>query len=142
MKRHNVLAISVLVAILTGTIPVKAQTYSVMYSFTGGTDGAQPYSGVIRDVAGNLYGTARYGGTSGFGIVFQIDTAGKETVLHSFTGADGVNPYAGLIRDSAGTLYGTTYGGGIIGFPACVPGCGVVFTEGQSGYNGQGNRAV
>jgi len=51
-------------------------------SFTGGADGGQP-NGVIRDSAGNLYGTTYAGGTAGFGTVFELDTAGQETVLHS-----------------------------------------------------------
>jgi uncharacterized repeat protein (TIGR03803 family) len=95
----------------------------VLYNFTGGTDGSEPLAGVIRDSAGNLYGTTAYGGTPcpppvqgdppGCGVVYRLDTAGRETVLYSFTGgADGSVPYAGVIRDSAGSLYGTTYAGG------------------------------
>jgi uncharacterized repeat protein (TIGR03803 family) len=86
---------------------------TVLYSFTGGADGGLPYSGVIRDLAGNLYGTTSAGGTAGAGVVYKLDTTGLETVLHSFTGkADGAGPEAGVIRDPAGNLYGTTeYGG-------------------------------
>ena len=86
---------------------------TVLYTFTGGADGGWPYVGVMRDPAGNLYGTATYGGTAGAGVVFKLDTAGQEAVLYSFTGgADGRNPYGGVIRDSAGNLYGTTVEGG------------------------------
>ena len=90
---------------------------TVLYSFTGGADGASPYAGVIRDSAGDLYGTTVEGGTAGWGGVYKLDTAGQETVLYSFTGgADGGDPYAGVIRDPAGNLYGTTlfgtYGSG------------------------------
>ncbi len=89
----------------------------MLYTFTGGADGAQPYSGLIRDSAGNLYGTTVFGGTGGAyphaGTVFRVSPAGKETVLHNFTGgADGGFPTASLIRDSKGNLYGTTVGGG------------------------------
>jgi uncharacterized repeat protein (TIGR03803 family) len=73
-----------------------------------------PFAGLILDKAGNLYGTTAYGGASGLGTVFKLDTSGNETVLHGFTGTggDGANPYAGLIMDKAGNLYGTTgYGG-------------------------------
>ena len=86
---------------------------TVLYSFTGGAEGGDPLAGVVRDSAGNLYGTTSCGGTAGAGVVFKLDTTGHETVLYSFTGgADGGIPTAGVIRDSAGNLYGTTYGGG------------------------------
>jgi len=100
---------------------------TVLYSFTGGTDGAIPQGGLILDPAGNLYGTTYAGGTAGKGVVFKVSAAGGETVLYNFTGGtDGANPSAGVIRDSAGNLYGTTVGGGLSG--ACYPnGCGVVY---------------
>ena len=89
-----------------------AGNYTVLHSFTGGADGANPYTGVIRDPAGNLYGTTGVGGAANAGVVFKVDTAGQETVLYSFTGlADGGSPNA-LTLDSAGNLYGTTYDGG------------------------------
>jgi uncharacterized repeat protein (TIGR03803 family) len=85
----------------------------VLNTFTGGDDGGSPSAGVVRDSAGNLYGTTNGGGTAGYGVVFEVDKAGNETVLHSFTGgADGGSPYAGLIRDPAGNLYGTASSGG------------------------------
>ena len=68
---------------------------------------------MIRDSAGNLYGTTTGGGAANAGVVYKLDTTGQETVLYSFTGgADGANPDAGVIRDSAGNLYGTTTDGG------------------------------
>ncbi|MGH9431120.1 MAG: choice-of-anchor tandem repeat GloVer-containing protein [Terriglobia bacterium] len=88
-------------------------TETVLYSFTGGRDGAGPYAGLVRDPKGNLYGTATSGGASGYGVVFRLDAAGKETVLHSFDFMDGSNPHAGLVRDAAGNLYGTTVSGGL-----------------------------
>jgi len=91
-------------------------TESVLYSFSGAPDGANPTAGLIQDAAGNLYGTTSAGGASGFGTVFKLDTTGKETVLYSFTGGtDGATPFAGLIRDAAGNFYGTAYGGGASG---------------------------
>jgi uncharacterized repeat protein (TIGR03803 family) len=82
---------------------------TVLYRFGGGTDGANPFAGLVRDAAGNLYDTTVNGGTSNSGTVFKLATTGKETVLHSFSGApiDG-----GLIRDAAGNLYGTTINSG------------------------------
>ncbi len=86
---------------------------SVIYNFTGGTDGAYPeYGGVTLNAAGDVYGTAAGGGKSGQGVVFVLKpTSGgwKENVLHSFTGVnDGGQPFAGLTFDSAGNLYGAT----------------------------------
>ena len=87
-------------------------TFTVLYSFKWDfADGAFPYAGVVLDAAGNLYGTTYWGGASGLGTVFKLDTTGAETVLHSFNGGDGSNP-ADLIRDANGNLYGTTQFGG------------------------------
>jgi uncharacterized repeat protein (TIGR03803 family) len=104
-------------------------TETVVYSFQGGSDGAQPMAGLVADAKGNLYGTTRNGGAGGDnGIVFKISAKGKETVLYYFCGqpncTDGGNPTGGLIADSAGNLYGTTqYGGTGCG----GAGCGTVF---------------
>jgi uncharacterized repeat protein (TIGR03803 family) len=86
---------------------------TVLYTFTGGADGAGPQAGVVADAAGNLYGTTQYGGASGYGTVYKLNTAGQETVLYSFTGgADGSEPEADVILDPAGNIYGTTPIGG------------------------------
>jgi len=87
-------------------------TETVLYAFADGSDGGYPTAGLVRDRAGNLYGTT-YGGGSGYGVVFELAPDGTETVLHSFTGGgDGANPLAGLVADKAGNLFGTTtYGG-------------------------------
>jgi uncharacterized repeat protein (TIGR03803 family) len=97
-------------------------TDTVLYSFSGGADGSNPVAGVIMDAKGNLYGTTMFGGTSpncgpvGCGVAFKLDTAGTETVLHTFGlggRGEGANPTAGLVLDAKGNLYGTTeYGGG------------------------------
>jgi uncharacterized repeat protein (TIGR03803 family) len=93
----------------------KSGKEDVLYTFTEGADGDMPFTDLILDAAGNLYGTTGYGGTYGFGTVFQLGAAG-EKVLHSFTGdKDGGLPYGGLIRDKAGNLYGTTSGFGTAG---------------------------
>jgi uncharacterized repeat protein (TIGR03803 family) len=86
---------------------------TVLYSFTGGSDGGHPYAGVILDSSGNLYGTTYQGGASNAGVVYKLSPAGQETVLYAFTGgADGGDPYGGVIFDPQGNLYGTTYAGG------------------------------
>jgi uncharacterized repeat protein (TIGR03803 family) len=115
--------------------------YKVLYAFTGGADGANPDAGVIRDEAGNLYGTTTNGGgiitcglVGGCGVVFKMDATGHETVLYTFNGgADGSNPQAALIRDSAGNLYGTTNGGGMFNC-GIYTGCGVVFKLDTTGH--------
>jgi uncharacterized repeat protein (TIGR03803 family) len=106
---------------------------SVLYSFTGGSDGGFPLFGsLVQDAAGNLYGTTWVGGSGGCaggcGVVFKVDTTGKEIVLHEFSGGpDGAFPYSGLIRDAAGNLYGTDTAGGDSGKCLSRSGCGVVF---------------
>jgi uncharacterized repeat protein (TIGR03803 family) len=106
-------------------------TESVLYSFTGGSDGGYPSGRLSRDAAGNLYGTTGSGG-AGHGVVFELtpnsDGTWTESVLHSFTVKDGSYPLSGVTLDAAGNLYGTTAAGGI---PTCTDfvggGCGVVF---------------
>ena len=127
-----ILACVVVLAIIA-VPPSQAQTYtqSVVYNFTNNPDGDMPIAPLIQDDKGNLYGTTTFGGTSGSGIVFKINKAGKETILHSFTGApDGAYPFAGLVRDDAGNLYGTTFSGGT---GSCTMGCGTVFKVSKSG---------
>jgi uncharacterized repeat protein (TIGR03803 family) len=85
--------------------------FTVLYTFTGGDDGRYPQACVIVDSEGNLYGTTFNGGTANVGVVYKVDPAGNETVLHSFAGGpEGDFPVAGVIRDSEGNLYGTTEG--------------------------------
>jgi len=88
---------------------------TVLYSFTGGTDGSTPFSGLVMDESGNLYGTTAQGGSSGGGVVYKVNIkTKKETVLHSFAGnPDGAEPlYGNLLMDKSGNLYGTTVDGG------------------------------
>ena len=103
-----------------GTVFMLSKTLgeTVVHSFTGEADGRFPYNygSLLRDAAGNFYGTTLAGGASNQGIVFKLDRAGKETILYNFTGgADGGYPYAGLVMDGKGNLYGTTYVGGASG---------------------------
>jgi len=109
----------------------KGWAQSVLYSFTGGSDGGQPYQPKpVWDSAGNLYGTTQFGGQFNKGVVFEL-TPGSggvwtESVLYSFTGGDdGWLPASGLTFDGSGNLYGTAFFGGS-GWN-CDNGCGTVF---------------
>ncbi len=143
-------------------ISVDAWKYSVLYNFNfdGVTnfDGAFPYSALVMDQAGNIYGTTELGGTggcydnqpakppkgevpSGCGIAFKLsphsDGVWSEEILYNFQGlGDGGLPIAGLVFDRAGNLYGTTSQGGR-GSSKCDSyydgGCGVVFSLTRSG---------
>jgi uncharacterized repeat protein (TIGR03803 family) len=88
-------------------------TYSVLYFFQGGSDGATPMGDLLLDKSGNLFGTTRYGGMLDKGTVFELPANGTLTILHRFSGfPDGDSPFSGLVTDGAGTLYGTTEAGG------------------------------
>ena len=107
---------------------------SVLYRFAAGAKGwaPSPESGVIRDEAGNLYGTEAFSGPQQKGSVFKLGPAGKFTILHDFTGSgDGDAPSGGLVRDASGNLYGTASGGGDL--QGCGNGCGTVFKLDSSG---------
>jgi uncharacterized repeat protein (TIGR03803 family) len=101
---------------------------TVLYRFTGGNDGAEPFAGLVRDSAGNLYGTTYYGGTNDLGVVFKLDRTNKETILHTFTGPpDGAGPDGALFLDASGNLYGTTSLGGETSACSVGNGCGTVY---------------
>jgi len=91
-------------------MPAPAQTFTVLYSFTGSSDGGYPYGGLVQDSLGNLYGATYNGGSAGYGVVFAVDSTGAETVLYNFQGGttDGCHSYAGVVMDAGGNLYGTT----------------------------------
>jgi uncharacterized repeat protein (TIGR03803 family) len=120
-------------------------TEKVLYRFKG-ADGAYPLAGLVRDTAGNLYGTTNGGGAHNLGVVFKLNPTGAETVLHSFNGADGAGPYAGsLVLDAAGNLYGTTNAGGAhnqgVVFKLCPAGSETVLHSFTGGADGGGPRA-
>jgi uncharacterized repeat protein (TIGR03803 family) len=128
---------AIFVTAAIGTPPAQAQTYKVLHKFKGAQDGGNPYAGVIRDSAGNLYGTVSTGGDdfspSGHGAVFKLNKAGKVKALYELPGgANAAVPYGGVIRDSAGNLYGTGYAGGSGSQVGCnsplLESCGAVFS--------------
>ena len=132
-------------------IPAKGGvwTETVLYSFTGGTDGSGPEAGVKIGTGTVLYGSAFWGGSStgcplggyptGCGTLFSLTppaTAGNPwtfTVLYTFTGTglDGAHPSDNLSLAGTGKLYGTTFSGGSMSdvcFTASYPGCGTAFS--------------
>jgi uncharacterized repeat protein (TIGR03803 family) len=116
---------------LTPPVSGNHWTETVIYSFTGQSDGGFPRSSLISDGKGNLYGSTDQGGKGGGGVVYELSPPAQssdpwtETVIHGFTfgGADGSGP-SNLIFDSLGALYGATQSGGDA---TCNAGCGTVF---------------
>ncbi len=91
------------------------QTFTNLYSFTGGADGASPSAALAQGSDGNFYGTAYSGGASNAGTVFQITPGGAFNLLASLPGANGTNgaqPDAALVQASDGSWYGATDDGG------------------------------
>ena len=137
-----------------------AGVHSVLYNFTGGADGGEPYKGVTLDADGNLYGTAVTGGggscEGGCGVVFALTKSGGSwtfNVIHTFTGGDdGSGPGSPVSIDRHGNLYGTTPTGGANGVGVVYqlkPGaCGWTlnvihtFTGGADGLGGGAGRLL
>jgi uncharacterized repeat protein (TIGR03803 family) len=113
--------------------PLRAQTFTVLHTFTGKGDGKSPSAGVIRDSYGTLYGTTGRGGSFDRGTTFKLVAQGKETILHNFWCGDGWEPSGALIRDQRGIFYGTTYEGGTPDGGGCFYGCGAVFKLDKTG---------
>ena len=109
-----------------------AGSVTILYSFgTGPDDGYYPTGGLIRDAAGNLYGTTNAGGNNGGGSVFELDTTNKLKTLFSFgLAGTGGNPHSRLVTIN-GDLYGVAGGGGN---PDCQSGpCGLIYKMTKSG---------
>ena len=91
--------------------PANALTFSVLHTFTGGADGANPLAGLTLDKSGNVYGTAQYGGT-GYGTAFKLKhsrTGWNFELLYTFaSGSDGAAPAARIVPGPQGHLFGTT----------------------------------
>ncbi len=133
---------------------------NVLYSFTGGADGGEPYKGVSIDREGNLYGTAVTGGSGscegGCGVVYKLTNSGgtwTQTVIHAFTGGDdGSGPGARVTVDRNGDIYGMTPTGGTYGVGTIYkihPDAGTwdfqvvhTFTGGTDGSSGSAGRML
>ncbi len=130
-------------------------TEQVLWTFTGGNDGAYPLGGVIMDAAGALYGTTNGGGNitnkycnfqafdTGCGVAYKLTPPGSaggawtETTLWFFgnTDADGANPIGNLLPDGKGVLFGVTAEGGSVKAPCKKGGCGTVFRLRGTGFD-------
>jgi uncharacterized repeat protein (TIGR03803 family) len=137
-----------------------AGIHTVLYNFTGGADGGEPYKGVTFDAQGNLYGTAVTGGggscEGGCGVAYKLTNSGgtwTQSVIHTFTGGnDGSGPGSGLSFDKHGNLYGTTPTGGSKGQGVIYqlkPGASSwtlavihTFTGGADGAGGSAGRLI
>jgi hypothetical protein len=126
MRRNRMFALPLMLmaflALPTFQAPLSAQapTFTVLYSFTGGPDGANPTTAtMVRDAHGNLYGTTQFGADvncnvslhPGCGTVFELHTSRKLTALHTFQGGSLGLASSGLVMDGKGNLYGTAGGG-------------------------------
>ena len=114
-------------------INATGSSYGILYSFTNEPAEATPRAGLAQGSDGNFYGTTASGGTNGEGTVFQFNTNGSLTTLHTFdyngvNNFDGYTPQAGLVQGSDGNFYGTTYQGG-------TNGGGTVFRIDPTGSN-------
>jgi uncharacterized repeat protein (TIGR03803 family) len=115
------------------TSAAPAQTYTPIYNFTDGADGANPLAGVTLDRQAGLYGTTSAGGRRGFGNVFGLTHTGSNWnfhLLYTFLGEfqeDGTQPYARVVIGPDGALYGTTYLGGDGDACPARYGCGIVY---------------
>ena len=135
--------------------------HTVLYSFTGGADGGEPYKGVTLGRDGSLYGTAVTGGSGncegGCGVVYKLTNSGgtwTQTVIHAFTGGDdGSGPGARVTVDRSGNVYGMTPTGGAYGLGTIykisqtIGGTwtfGVIhtFTGGADGGSGSAGRMI
>ena len=119
-------------------------TETVLYNFSSGGYGNLGSYSLVKDAAGNLYGTMFSGGAYAAGTVFELSPGDggvwTERVLHSFgSGGDGQYPEAGVIMDAASNLYGVTYQGGA--YCPNLSGCGTVY-EVSPGEGGEWTETV
>jgi uncharacterized repeat protein (TIGR03803 family) len=114
------------------TQAVQAQTFNVIYNFTGGKDGGNPGAGLTMDKRGNLYGTANSFYGTGYGSVFKLGKTASGWVLvplYDFTGGnDGATPGARVVFGPDGNLYSTAEFGGGSNCEIYFAGCGLVFS--------------
>ena len=131
MKNTIIQSLGMTAALLALSGSVASAQFSVLHSFTGGADGANPYYGAPVVSGSTLYGTTDLGAGGG-GVVFSVNTDGTGyTVLHTFTNTapDGYQPLGSVVLSGA-ALYGTTYYGGSA---SGTSGNGIVFAVNVDG---------
>jgi uncharacterized repeat protein (TIGR03803 family) len=125
---------AVVLITICAVLPLQAQTFTSLYSFPGGAQGALPVNFIVGPT-GTIFGVAQQGNNSNCsptntcGVVYSLNSSGVETVLHSFAGSaknDGSEPTGLALENSTHTLYGVASGGGTAS-STCVGGCGTVF---------------
>jgi len=105
------------IALALASVPVAAQTFQVIHTFTGGGDGSVPLVGLTPDNGGNFYGDTSQGGSQNCGVVFKLSQSGSNWTLHplynfSHNTSDGCAPQSRVAFGTDGSLYGTTFNGG------------------------------
>lgn len=130
---HRRLLIALVV--VAGVCLAQSATFTTLYSFRGGNDGANPFGGVVFGSQGVMYGTTVSGGSFGVGTAYKLsppNNAGHnwtESVIHTFdwfngtSSSDGEYPGSALTLGPSGVLYGTARAGGT----PCCDGAGAVY---------------
>lgn len=112
IRRAALVGAPLLAMASAAALPGMAQTFTVLYTFTGGADGGTPMATPIL-YNGNVYGTTSGGGANASGTVYELNFKSRhEVALHSFTGSDGTGPIGGLVQGANGNFYGAAYRGG------------------------------
>jgi uncharacterized repeat protein (TIGR03803 family) len=109
---------------------------SILHNFAGQpNDGSNPWSSLLLDSGGDLFGTTFNGGSDNAGTVFEMMASGSEAPIYNFPGnpTDGGNPIGGLIMDPSGNLYGTTFAYPVV-FELSPPGNGWMYSVLVSGF--------
>jgi uncharacterized repeat protein (TIGR03803 family) len=112
-----------------GTVFKLTKTASVATPYTlstllmfNGTNGSFPMGSLIKDSAGNLYGTTSGGGGVGYGTVFELKKPTAPSTTYQFSNIvsldsdQGADPMGSLFADSAGNFYATTSSGAAYGY--------------------------
>ena len=140
----------------TGTVfQITAQgTFKVIHEFNGGSDGGNPYAGLVQASDGNFYGVNSFNGDAGnHGTIFSISPQGDFLLIHTFDGTNGATPQVTLRQHTGGVLFGDTTFGGSFGNgtffrlkTGLKPYAGLVTTAGKVGTKveilGQGLKAT